>query len=132
MNIETALIEVADAPLRKSPYSGRIIAIVNAYSRRDTDKQITRDTTGQEVLTILYHFPDESVKERILTTDIGVVRSRDSYKTVLLVLSGALAIIGIILTVAELGTEDGVTNIALITTIVENLFGLAEEVVAPD
>lgn len=132
MNVETALIEVADAPLRKSPYSGRIIAIVNAYSRRDTDKQITRDTTGQEVLTILYHFPDESVKERILTTDIGVVRSRDSYKTVLLVLSGALAIIGIILTVAELGTEDGVTNIALITTIVENLFGLAEEVVAPD
>lgn len=132
MNIETALIEVADAPLRKSPYSGRIIAIVNAYSRRDTDTQITRDTTGQEVLSILYHFPDESVKERILTTDIGVVRSRDSYKTVLLVLSGALAIIGVILTVAELGTEDGVTNIALITTIVENLFGLAEEVVAPD
>lgn len=127
MNVETALIEVGDKPLSQCPYSSRLMTIFHLV--KDKDVIITKETTGQEALTTLYQLSDAGVRERILQMEIGVVRARDGYKTVLLVMSASVAAIGVLLTVAEVTSEEGVTNNEALTSVIQNTFDIIKVLV---
>lgn len=89
IRIEEALIELGPRPLRYSSYSHVLLAVLNAYlpSRVHLEPSVS----GQHALTVIYQLKDEALQERILQKQLGSVRNRDSYRTALLLLSGALA-----------------------------------------
>ncbi len=100
MNVEDALIELGDQPLRRSPYSSTLLMVLNAYL--PGDQPISREVTGQEILSKVYQLPDVQLQERLMEREVGQLRGRDSYRTVLLVFSGVLGVLGIILAIAEI------------------------------
>jgi len=118
MNVEAALIELGDKPLRRSPYSSTLLLVLNAYL--PGNNSVSRETTGQEVLSLVYQLPDTSLQERLLEREVGQVRGRDSYRTVLLAVSGLMGIFGVALAVAEIVTPKSTGVSELINGIIGN------------
>lgn len=100
MNVEEALIEVADRPLRCSPYSGVLIVVLRALL--PAGESITGEITGQQVLTDIYNLSDADLQERILSRELGTVRNRDAYRTTLLSVSGIIGLVAVVITGMEI------------------------------
>lgn len=118
MNVEAALIELGDNPLRRSPYSNTLLLVLNAYL--PGNNIVSRETSGQETLSLIYQLPDTALQERLLEREVGQVRGRDSYRTALLVISGLMGVSGVALAITEIVTPDSTGVSELITGLIIN------------
>lgn len=122
MNVEAALIELGEKPLRRSPYSSTLLLILNAYL--PGDNPVSPESTGQEILSKVYQLPDTKLQERLMERPLGEVRGRDSYRTVLLVLSGFMGIIGIALAISEIVSPQGTLSGDALNKIIDGSFSI--------
>lgn len=124
MSLEEVLVRLGGRPLAMSPYSHAVIAIVNAQVN-DPAKQLTPESTGSAVLTMLYHLPDQTIKNQLLTKSLEAVRDKDYYKVTVLWAAALITLIAIAIVVAMLtgqGSTEG--NTTLLGKIIDNVFQL--------
>lgn len=85
MKVEEVLIELGQSPLSTSPYSRVLLTLLNAYIPGETP--ITEQSSGLELLSMIYKMSDMKRQEKILNKNLGVIRSTDSYRTALLTMA---------------------------------------------
>jgi len=127
MNVEQALIELGESPLKESPYSNTILVIANAFLPDGVT--VTAQTTGRALLTRIYRLKDDNVRERILARELNPIRSRDSYRTVMLAAAGVIGVIGILLAFDEMTREMGEApgpGIQVLQNFFSGLLGVAK------
>jgi len=127
MNVEQALIELGESPLKESPYSNTILVIANAFL--PDDGTVTAQTTGRALLTKIYRLKDENVQERILARELNPIRSRDSYRTAMLAAASVIGVIGILLAFDEMTREMGEApgpGIQVLQNFFSGLLGVAK------
>lgn len=132
MNVEEVLIELGDAPLKKSNYSKVLVAFINAMVARETP--FTAQSLGHEVLSYIYRHPDPKVQEKILGKRLGAVRDSDPYRSSVLVFSGIIGFIVVTVALVEISTggqgmsSDGAS---VLNTVAEGVLGIVRALVTP-
>lgn len=131
MTLEEALIDLGDDPLSKSPFSKTIRAFVNASLGSDAAAPITFDMPGSSVLSTVYQVQDTVKQERMLAKPLGVVRGKDSYKTLMLIIAALLVFIGVTVSTAEIMDDTPLSHNygEIILELVKGSFGLLEHLI---
>jgi hypothetical protein len=98
VNTREALVRLGDRPIKHSPISKSLVASLNAHLEPTDQDCITLDTPGDEALTRVYRHPN---RERILTEEWGVIRDRDSFRLLLILVAVGLTLLVFSLAVIE-------------------------------
>lgn len=99
MTLQEALLALGEKPLTASPYSSAIRAITLAgLGKKGAD--IDKETPGYIVLSKIYAIANEGKRNALLDKQLGVVRSTDFYKQVVLGGSAVIAIVAIVIAMA--------------------------------
>jgi hypothetical protein len=129
MTLEEALIDLGDDPLSKSPFSKTIRAFVNASLGGVLTAPITLDTPGSSILSAVYQVQDTVKQERTLAKALGVVRGKDSYRTLVVAIAVFLVVIGVTMSAAEILDDTPLSHNygEVVLEIVKGSFGLLEK-----
>jgi uncharacterized membrane protein YkgB len=129
MKVEEVLIDLGDQPLRKSPYSRILHAVLNAYL--PGEKPVNLEMDGQELLSLIYQLPDTALQERILEKQVGGVRNSDSYRTSVLIFSGFIGFIAVTVAITEILNADSAVSsggMQILSQIVTGSFELLKQI----
>lgn len=134
MTLEEALIDLGDDPLSKSPFSKTIRAFVNASLGGVLTTPITLDTPGSSILSAVYQVQDTVKQERALAKSLGVVRGKDSYRTLVVAIAAFLVVIGVTMSAAEILDDTPLSHNygEIVLEIVKGSFGLLEKLLDAD
>lgn len=129
MTLEEALIDLGDDPLSRSPFSKTIRAFVNASLGSVIATPITFDMPGSSILSVVYQVQDTAKQERMLAKPLGVVRGKDSYRTLVVAIASFLVIIGITMSAAEIMDDTPLSHNyeEVVLEVVKGSFGLLEK-----
>lgn len=109
MTLEEALIDLGTQPLSASPYSKAIQAIVLAGTG-SPDTSVTLTTPAHHILSLLWQMGDETKKQTLLNKPLGPVRSKDSYRTAVLILATVLVLLVVGVSSAEVLTDSTISG----------------------
>lgn len=100
MIVEETLVSLGDQPIKKSPFSHVMVAMVNSYFTRNNVERISSDTAANIVYERVWRLPKEERVE-LLNHTVGVVRDRNAYRLTLM----TVAIITAIVVIPVMGIE---------------------------
>lgn len=98
MQVEEALLKLGSDPIRKSPFSHVLVAVINSYLRRDGDELVTMDTPGDIALSRVYGM---TISEKVLRHEVGQLRDRDAYRRILTYVAALVGLIVIAVAIIE-------------------------------
>jgi hypothetical protein len=99
MQVEEALLKLGTDPLKRSPFSNVMVAVINSYLRRENDDPVTMETPGDIALSRIYGLP---ISDRLLRHEVGQVRDRDTYRMTLTCVAGLVGLIVVVVALIEL------------------------------
>lgn len=116
MIVNDALIQLGEQPVKRSPFSSVIVAMVNSYLKRSSLELITPSTRADLVIARIWELPSDR-REELMKQRVGVMRDRDTYRLTLtlvsLVLVSFVVMVGVV-EILSVGTEKSGSGFAII------------------
>lgn len=117
MTLEEVLVNLGDKPISSLAMKTRTLAFLNGSLAGQL--QVDNDSIGIDILTFIYSIPDAELQRRILTKRFKV--SSDSYRSLIMTLSGFLGFLTLGSVITILKTDEGFTenHVGFFTTILD-------------
>lgn len=116
MIVNDALIQLGENPVKRSPFSSVIVAMVNSYLKKSAIEPITSNTRADHVIARIWELPTDTRLE-LMEQKVGVMRDRDTYRLTLTLVSVVIVVFVVLVGVVEIlsvGTENSGAGFAIV------------------